>query len=158
MKSLTREDTTISTAFHPYITFVNLRASRPNWPSILNPIYGAIHARHVRTKSGYRPFKTASNVQKRLFAQSGKHGVVSPDLIVAGIDIVCLPCIDENDETTFHSPFYIEGKSKLWPQETLGLAFAIGVCSLLYALDTTILAKMPWPKIIADGTGFPSEQ
>ncbi len=154
MKSLTREDTTINTAFHPYITFVNLRASRPNWPFILNPIYGVIHARHVRTKSGYRPLKPASTAPEKLFAQSGKHGVVSPDLIVAGIDIVCLPCIDENDETTFHSPFY----TKRWPQETPGLAFAIGVCSLLYALDTTILAKMPWPKIIADDTGFPLGQ
>ncbi|GEM_PF-5919867 len=61
----------------------------------------------------------------------------SPDLIVANKDVCYLPKIDD----IYYSPFYIENKSSLSHCVARENAFALGICSLLYALDTDIAPK-----------------
>jgi len=75
-----------------------------------------------------------------------------PDLIIAGNSNLILPFVDNKGKLEFHSPFYIEGVTK--SVEVIyseGLAFALGVCIMLYAFDTIQLGKMPWVDIIRDG-------
>ncbi len=77
-----------------------------------------------------------------------------PDLVVAGDDVVGLPFVTSDIEKLdiYRSPFTVTD-SKIRLHERCGLAFAIGLCSLMYALGTIRLGIMPWPEIIADAIG-----
>ena len=74
----------------------------------------------------------------------------SVDLIVAGRDVCFLPNITKNETDLYRSPFYIKDSSALRSFKLEGNAFSVGMCSLLYALDSICLGVMPWPEIIAD--------
>jgi len=78
-----------------------------------------------------------------------------PDLIVAGEDVVGLPFVaNEEKRNIYHSPFAVpESHCRL--EQRPKLAFAIGFCSLIYALETIRLGIMPWPAIIGDAIGIP---
>ncbi len=146
VKSLvsTREEISINNAFDPYISIdLNLRKGRKNWPSYINPFFTAIMAPQVKMK----PSKTITNPDEITAELKGEYpDKYSPDLVVAGMDVCYLPMI----ENTYTSPFYIENLSSLVHFEQKGNSFAMGMCSLLYALDTIHLGIMPWPKIILD--------
>lgn len=78
---------------------------------------------------------------------------------MAGSDVCYLPRIQDNERKvdTYNSPFYIEDASILSPATVERHAFSVGMCSLLYALDTICLGIMPWPSIIADALGIEME-
>ena len=153
VKALPREPITVKNAFHPYIDFTNLRATkRKNFPQILNPFFGAIIARNIKIReSSKKPLESSLQIRDALNGRS-----VDADLLIAGGDVVCLPFIDDDQgKEVYHSPFAIEEQSKLVCRETPGLAFAVGICSLLLALDTIILGHINWRAIIADSLGIP---
>jgi hypothetical protein len=136
----------------PYVVLPFKAKKRPNWPEISNPFFGAILARQVRKQKGGNP------LSQKEFATLFKESAVSkenfPDLIVTGEDITIMPFISEKDAFTYYSPFFVEGKSIPVACEVKGIAFAVGICSLLLALDTIRLGVMPWHAIIADALGI----
>lgn len=148
VKALPREPISIKNAFHPYINFNNLRASKRDvWPNTFNPIFGAIFARQVRVKTGAPPLESAEQIKE---AFGGKSIDAEIDLIIAGDDIVLLPFVDD----VYTAPFFIDGKSTLILQENRALAFAVGICSLFFALDTIILGNLNWASIVGDSLGL----
>lgn len=151
-KTLPKKTITVKDGIDPYLDlpFEARHENRPNWPLVMNPLFGAIFARLVRVKEGSKPLESAEEIRQLLKDRIYKYNTF-PDLIVAGEDVVMLPFVNE----TYYSPFFVEGKSNLFMWGKEGLAFAIGICSLLYALDTIRLGKMPWPDLIADAIGLP---
>ncbi|MFC2029863.1 hypothetical protein ACFLWA_03940 [Chloroflexota bacterium] len=145
-----REAVKLPTAIDPYIVFIHLRQQpRPHWPRILNPFFTAIISKQVRKSDGSPPVVGAD-------VRAVLDGLEIPDdhpldLIVAGEDVVGLPFVrNENDRMdTYHSPFSIP-TSHIRLEERPQLAFAIGFCSLIYALETIRLGVIPWPTIISD--------
>jgi hypothetical protein len=154
VKRIPREGTPLN-AIDPYAVNLAFSASRPNWPSILNPMFGAVFARRVRSEQAQTILDDPESVRNALI---GIEVQVSPfpDLIVAGDSNVILPFVkdDDTETITMHAPFRTEELTKPQVFRADGLAFAIGVCTLLYALDTLRLGRMPWPKIISEGLGL----
>ena len=148
VKSLPREPITVKNAFNPYIDFGGLRpVSRDNYPKILNPLFGAIIARQVRIKERNKPLKTGEQIIQALDGKS-----VEADLLIAGSDVVFLPFINHDKQGTqvYHSPFAISESELVCRNETPGLAIAICISSLFYALDQIILGHVKWLDVIAD--------
>lgn len=148
-----REGIDITTAIDPTIRFTHLRPSRrPYWPSLLNPFFTAILSRQVRKSKGTEAL-TGAEVRAELDGHElpDDH---PPDLIIAGEDVVGLPFVENKDEKTdtYHSPFMVAG-SHLRLAERPGLAFAIGFCSLINALEGIRLGIMPWRDIISEAIG-----
>ena len=145
-----RESIYIQNAFNPYISFdVKIRSGRKKWPKQLNPFFAAVITPQVKTVSG----DIIQDADKVVTALAGDYDdEFSPDLIVAGNDVCFLPHLqnDEKKVNVYHSPFYIEGVSIFTPSIVKDHAFSVGMCSLIYALDTICLGIMPWPSIIAD--------
>lgn len=156
VKSLvaSREEIDIKKAIDPYIVLTHLRqVRRSHWPLILNPFFTAIISRHVRKSKGSEPLAGPEVI-------TGLDGYKlpddhPPDLIVAGDDVVGLPFVRSEDEKTdiYHSPFCV-ADSFFRLNDRPQLAFAIGFCSLMHALETIRLGAMPWPKIIGDALGI----
>lgn len=149
-----REAVKISTAIDPYIVFTHLRqVRRSHWPSLLNPFFAAIISKQVRKAEGSPPL-VGAEVRTELdgLQLPDDHPV---DLIVAGEDVVGLPFVKDETEKkdTYHSPFSLP-ESHIRLEERPQLAFAIGFCSLIYALETIRLGVMPWPAIISDALRF----
>lgn len=75
-----------------------------------------------------------------------------PDLIVLGADNIALPYIPWKDGTlAYVTPFNKPGATVMWHAAVQGLAFGMGVSSLLLALDMIKLDKMPWQRMVHDG-------
>lgn len=139
-----RETIYIKNAFNPYISInVDPRGGRNNWPEEINPFFTAIMAPQVKTTKGSE-IVTAEEIGSELKGEYGDE--YSPDLIVAGNNVCYLPAV----ENTYHSPFYINSCSSLIHHHVDKHAFSVGMCSLIYALDTICLGIMPWPSIIED--------
>lgn len=157
VKSIPREQREAN-FLYPYFK-ADISFERPYWPSNLNPIFGAVIGRQV---------KKSARSKKALDAQSS-HSVLSnslfsskmppPDLIVAGDSNILVPRVITPEGPMMLSPFYVEGVTEtLRVIPTKGLAFAIGICMLLYALDTIDLGRMPWEAIINEGLFPPNAE
>ena len=123
----------------------------PGFPDRLNPCFTAIVARQVRRKAGDALIDDASQITSLL------HGIefsleLCPDVIVAGAHNLMLPmiCKDVTQPLEFASPFYVPGVKRPASFQTDGLAFGLGLCVLLFALDWINLGQMNWPNIILD--------
>ncbi|MCH8823392.1 MAG: hypothetical protein IH984_07775 [Planctomycetes bacterium] len=145
-----REAIDVTKAIDPYIVMNHLRPiGRKHWPRICNPFFTAIISRHVRQSGSTNPLTGL-----QVCAALNGYEIPDenpPDLIIAGEDVVGLPFVNNKDENTetYDSPFMVsEAHFSLIKQP--GLAFAIGFCSLIYALETIHLGIMPWPAIIGD--------
>jgi hypothetical protein len=57
---------------------------------------------------------------------------------------------DATELPKFSSPFFIPELKRPSSFETDGLAFGVGLCLLLFALDWINLGQMNWTKIILD--------
>lgn len=143
----------------PYhnLTFLNDGSEDRNqrgWPEIFNPFFTAIFAKEVREKESAKKLNG-----KEVGAILDLIGITNfeTDLIIAGDDLVVLPFLPHPGKTTgtYSSPFFITGKSVPRWAVRKGLAFSIGICSLLYAIDTIRLGAMPWPYIIGDALSIP---
>ena len=125
---------------------------RPDWPKELNPIFGAVFARKVTLDKRSKPIPNAQEVMQKLVGANLGNQKPPPDLIIAGESNLIIPCVQTPQGPIMHSPFYVEGATaSLEVMPSTDLAFATGICILLYALDTIQLGRMPWEYIINDG-------
>ena len=135
---------------YPYFRSDASFGTRPSWPRDLNPAFGAVFARQV--KSGRKGATLGpSEATKALVGACMGNQKPPPDLIVAGDSNLIIPCVDTPQGPIMHSPFYVQGTTaSLQVMPCRDLAFAAGICILLYALDTQQLGSMPWANIIND--------
>lgn len=130
---------------------------RQGMPPILNPVYGAIIARHVRLKKGEPVEQNPQTVKEHLIS-TGIFSPYPPDLIVTGNSVIANSCIDNrnpDDPKQGHiitTPFFIPNISKHIVKTTTDKAFALGICSLLWAIDTIRLSPLPWSRILEEGS------
>lgn len=141
----------------PYLTIGDgISAGTPrDFPETLNPMYTAVFARHVRPEVGKAPCVSGADVERLLsgWQFSTTH---APDLLVLGESLVVLPTLPGSSGTpTYRSPFFIEGRSSFCTRVVDGLAFGIGLASVLSALDWIQLGVLPWHKILIDALGIP---
>ncbi len=144
----------LSEYVHPYFKSNISYGERPNWPQVLNPVFGAVFALRVKDRKRGDILDSKAIMQTLVGAPLGAQKP-PPDLIVAGDSNLIIPCVQgPEDHPIMHSPFYVEGATatvQVMPSKDL--AFATGICILLYALDTIQLGRMPWEHIINDGFG-----
>lgn len=124
----------------------------PDWPDIRNPPFVGILARRVRLKKG-KDIINPDNVVKMIAEERNlipsPHEIsVSPDYMVAGQDCIFLPFRAEGESIEYVSPFLVEGAT-LRPVKVEGSGFALGLVSLLCALDWIALGRAPFEKLIA---------
>lgn len=136
---------------HPYFKSTVSYGKRDDWPEYLNPIFGAIFARQVeQNKKG--GILSANQTKKALIGACLGNQKPPPDLIVAGESNLIAPCVKTPEGIKVHAPFYIEGvTTSIEVIPAKNFAFSIGICFMLYALDTIELGRMPWENIINDG-------
>ena len=126
----------------------------PDWPDSRNPPFVGIFARQVRLKRGANVLRD-EEVAKAL--SDNQSSIPSPhtsdtsaDFVVAGANCFFLPLKSIDERLDYVSPFLVEG-TKLKYVETEGLSFALGLASLLCALDWIALSRAPFEKLIAEG-------
>lgn len=137
---------------HPYFKSNLSYSERPDWPPVLNPMFGAIFARQVKDSHG-NPLDAQAATDALVGTPLGD-ARQPPDLIIAGNSNLIIPCVHTETGPIMHSPFYVEGTTgSLQVMPSRNLAFATGICILLYALDTIQLGRIPWEHIISDGFG-----
>lgn len=135
---------------HPYFKSNVSYGKRPDWPPTLNPIFGAVFARQVKRERRGEVLEAAEATKALVGACLGDQKP-PPDLIIAGDSNLIIPCVQTPNGPIMHSPFYVEGTTaSLEVMPSKELAFATGICILLYALDTLQLGRMPWEVIIND--------
>lgn len=139
---------------HPYFKSDISYGERPDWPKVLNPVLGAIFALRVKEDKKQHEVLDSKTTMKALVGASLGAQKPPPDLIVAGDSNLIIPCVQTPEGPIMHSPFYVPGTTaSLQVMPSKDLAFATGICILLYALDTIQLGRMPWEYIINDGFG-----
>jgi hypothetical protein len=136
---------------HPYFKSDVSYGERPDWPPVLNSMFGAVFARQVKRKKKGKILEPAEATKALVGACLGDQKP-PPDLIIAGDSNLIIPCVQTSQGPIMHSPFYVESTTaSLEVMPSKDLAFATGICILLYALDTLQLGRMPWEEIINDG-------
>jgi hypothetical protein len=136
----------------PYFRSNFTPSQRPDWPPILNPVFGAVFSLQV----------SATPRSKLLNAQEATELLVNscignqspfPDLIIAGEGNLVLPCVNTPaNKPIIHAPFFVPNTTaSLQVMPTHDIAFATGICFMLYALDSIQLGRMPWEELINDG-------
>jgi hypothetical protein len=126
------------------------RSGKSGWPTIRNPIYGAVIARQARLKRNSAVLRDAEVIRGHL-VNAGLLPEFPPDLVVAGNRNLLLPVI-RNPETkrdSMPSPFLVEG-SLMIPQKVPEVGYGAGIFILLWALDWIRLGEMHWPAILND--------
>jgi len=129
------------------------------WPEKRNPGYTAIIARHVRQKKNGENIADSAAIEAAIGARAAvtSSPLPPPDLIIAGSSNVVVPCIPHGSGgSTIESPFMLPRGGSLASLRADGLAFGVGLCHLLWALDYIALGAMPWPAIMQDALGLPS--
>lgn len=130
---------------------------RPGWPEINNPIFGAVFALNIRKTKHGKVLSNGENINSAFDEAINNRRIeinksVLPDLVVLGKDVVLLPLYknkeEENAVWQFYSPFFIDNESILINQQVPGHAFVIGFLSLLTALNSIFLGRMPWQLIL----------
>lgn len=141
------------TAIRPGFHFPEMglfKVTVPNgFPSIQNPCFTAIIARQVRQKENGPILNDSTQIKTLL------EGVTfpidsAPDFIIAGSSNVVLPIIWQDNplQTEFASPFYLPGLKRPLSHQMDQVAYGMGICLLLYALDWIQLGSMNWNQII----------
>ena len=120
---------------------------RPGWPARVNPMFTAIIARHVRLTKDSNILGSAE-ISHAVLLFKPPEGMNLPDLLVLGEKNLVLPMSNNGETTVFDSPFHVAGQTKHVHKTTIGSALAIGIASLLYALDTIQLGSMPFKDMI----------
>jgi hypothetical protein len=116
---------------------------------ISNPMFSMVFARQVRKTRRGKIFEDPDEIHQAM------EGVdlpeeFAPDLIVLGEHNVIIPVIDDNGETRYASPFFLDGKSTYVAMRAREKAFGVALFSLLSALDWIRLGHMPWQTLITD--------
>lgn len=129
----------------------------PDFPKTLNPLFGVIWARHVRARKGESVITDSKDIQS-ILTQVNLSTTHAPDLIVLGENNVILPVLPDDrapGTLKLRSPFFIDGQSQYHASVVNGVAFGIGLLSLMAALDWIQLGVMPWHKILVDALKIP---
>jgi hypothetical protein len=128
------------------------------WPETRNPIFGAVISHQTRPRAGGVVLTEPGEVYSAL-TNAPLPPKPWPDLVIADKTTLMMPIVETDQGVGYQSPFMVSPVSVLDTWQREGLAFAIGMCSLLFALDYIRLGVMPWMKILADGVGIePGEQ
>ena len=79
----------------------------------------------------------------------------APDLLVIGNDLLIIPIFTDSEDGTksYKSPFLVEDCT-LTIFRARGLAYGVGVVSILNALQNITLELMPWSNVISDALNF----
>jgi hypothetical protein len=137
------------TQITPQVAIQSYNANWPNyWPNYRNPLYTAIISRQVRLKENSPVLNHSAFFPD--FESVGRSIITdknTPDLIIAGCDVVAIPAVG----TQVESPFFVPGVSKLAGFETKGQAFGLGIINIMYAFDHIMLGNIHWPSILSDG-------
>jgi hypothetical protein len=150
VKSLTREAIRHEQV-DPYLDPLPIGISAPyGLPQTRNPMYAAIVSRRVRLGQHTELLTDRSDIHKKLIDAQVEEP--PPDLIIAGTGNLVLPYVKTGDSLTYHSPFHVDGVTIPHAfQADDNLAFGIGLCSLLHALDFIRLGVLPWKELLAEG-------
>jgi hypothetical protein len=122
------------------------------YPSILNPCYTVIISRYVREKSRGPILKDATLIQGLLLQQNIPDDS-SPDLVIAGQHNLLIPVLEPTEETPYArmiSPFYVPAMKRLYSASVDGVAFGVGLCQLMSALDWIQLGIINWADIVGE--------
>lgn len=127
-----------------------VKIARPDgFPNHRNPVFCAIFARNVRDKKGGAPLEgmAVADALQALSAQGGSE--FSPDLFIFGRDTVALPSRATEGKAAYESPFRTVDANQYSIVVRPGLAFAVGLISLMYALDWIRLGTMKWRAVLS---------
>jgi hypothetical protein len=122
-----------------------------DYPPIINPLFTMLLSRQVRLKDKSPVITTSQAVLDGLRQNQSWVGN-GCDVIVIGKNVLVVPVIPHQPDPASHyvSPFFIPGKSRYDVFSNDELAWSVGLCMLLSALDWIQLDRMPWNNIIAD--------
>ena len=85
------------------------------------------------------------------FRKKAETDKVLPDMIVLGPSNIILPYVAWEDASlAYITPFNMPPATHMIHTSVPGLAFGVGISSLLFALDTILLDKMPWQAMVRD--------
>jgi len=146
VKSLTRPFTE-SMEIDPYTKVQATGKNQDYWPEIRNPIYAGIFARNVKLNDTSKDESMCFEGLDSCLSTRGHCGKMQPDFIIAGKNIVCLPCVEGQVE----SPFYVKEVTGFSAIKSNQKAVGVGLSSLSWAIDWMKLGKIYWPSIIASG-------
>lgn len=123
------------------------------WPSRRNPSYCAIMSRRVRP-SRNKPHTTNSKEIDDVLSTRGVSVAAPPDLLVAGSSNVAVPFVSTGSGVgTIMGPFLLPQGCGLATYKADGVAFGVGLCNLLWALDYITLGPIQWSAILQDALG-----
>ena len=150
VKSLAREAITHEQV-DPYLGPLPIEIAVPDgFPKTRNPMYAAIISRRVRLNKDSELLTDRGTIHEKLIDAAVEEP--PPDLIIAGTGNLVLPYVKTGHSLTYHSPFHVDGVTTpcgFTAEDEL--AFGIGLCSLLHALDFIRLGVMPWKELLAEG-------
>lgn len=118
---------------------------RKKWPNVANPIFTAVITRNLKDP----PVNQKIDLPDFLLTETARltDFTTSPDLIIAGGDVLLIPEILNEDANHHDSPFVNEN-NQLKFFKTPKTALSVGLVTILYALDNIRLGEMPYSKII----------
>lgn len=122
------------------------------YPSILNPCFTGIISRRVKQDASSPLLEDAALIGQ-LLAGREFPADLCPDLVVAGPNNLLLPVIVVSGTTiqnNLGSPFYVNDVKRPLSLPADGVAFGVGVCQLMWALDWIQLGTMNWADIVGD--------
>lgn len=119
-------------------------------PEIQNPLVGCIFSRYVHWGGKKR---YADELMNPPIVDFGLAQELQPEIIVAGKDMVGLPAKKEGNQTNL---YLFRGTKESVTQLfiTEGRALAVGIISLLHAIDTIRLNKLNWAPIIGEQLNY----
>jgi hypothetical protein len=124
------------------------------YPDIRNPMYTAIISRRVREKKDGKSITDSAEIAHVFATRDSIKCLAPPDIVVAGASNILLPYTPVGlEEKRINSPFIMSQGGHLTSLKTDKLAFALGICHLLWALDHIHLGSMPWPEVMKDALG-----
>jgi hypothetical protein len=136
-----------------------LTASGPEYfPSLQNPFFGIVQARHVRLQTGGPVVSDAQEIHAALSGLSIAPPV-APDHLALGRSNIVIPVVPDPADASnliLRSPFFIPSRSIYTARVVPDLAFGISLVSLLQALDWIQLGVMPWHPIVVNALGIPN--
>ena len=148
---LSRPDLPLGISSDPYYNNIQInpppRVIKRQWPDVFNPPFTAIFSRHVAPNS-----KAA--IEQALGSVGLKSEPECPDLFVFGEDLVVVPTVGETENAAhYQSPFFLAESGRYTVNATPASAFGVGLCSILYALDTIRLGVMDYRRLLGDAFG-----
>lgn len=136
----------------PYLKYTSQKKVGPKWlPSVRNPVFGAIFARHVAHEKQSNRIVDSAEIHKILMTTlEFQKDTFATDLIVAGRSNLTSPGYVEEGELN-PCLLLLPGREPAIPCFHLpDTAFGFGLAHLLAVLDWMRLGKMPWEDILND--------